>query len=1095
MDRKYWIHRSFKKPGIFINAIFGNWYNVDATDKTFVLINFNTYFQVYEVEMKNEAILMKKLVTEQPFMSKVAWVCKGPKEDNVDTFFALRQKDIINLYYNEREHIFTARSVLEIAPLATNPTKFFYKDNILLYSCEHGAICIQKTDKVNQLKCIKPCGCILDCFQIEENTITRIESGEKLVTYDFFTLSVHAEKSVHVDGMQLYYAFPFNGKVILCYTNNLFGDKEREEVLYYLYNKDDNSLTRINTFDDLDSKIVSSAPFSYSCTAVLTEDNTIHAISETDTIKRKAVPAKKMDAIIKLLPFCDNNILVVSCDNINSISLNPNDHQLSFRNNVGQQGLSVMNTTQCVPSMVTYTNTPKVCYTNHMKQGLNVGFNSQCELSDLVTGVFFCQSEKSSYLVVSFENSSKIFEISPTRVAPVTLPGFKENVKTIGAGSIIGKNSYLVQAKQDGVFFIPFSDQGKEQALSKVSNINFFVSTHKQFIFVTDKKKIHRYEMQNDNLKVEYPNEAQYDITALCLAGQPYGNPQAQNIFEWRSDGFAIALTESKDKNMIHFYQLEPFEPIKKGDIQVICKVSSLCGITNDRYIAGLENGLMLIIKYEKGQKSGTMLNAIQSGPGPCRLSLIDRFTVLATSLKTWRIQRTEKTIEIDPIAIHSISYAAQLSTQRFIAVTGKTMESVAFEKVNDVSLSRTKEEKVVKICPVPETPYFFTVTSNSVSLSDQKKSETWSLEKIPKEEDGEKQEIVDFALSDPFLADAVQQLQPAIAGQQPKDQKKELHMLLTILIRKGNKSIIHVHDMPKPVPNCVKTTAAIEEVVEIPFTHVATRSPINDCQPILIAATSTSLYSYAVSFEDNELHLLDRTDDCCKDITQLIVKGNKILIGDSINSVQIAEFQDTNSLKIVARDESRRRITALAPTNRPDGSFCGGDAFGNVFFYNDVHDKFTSSSGLKQVMTYNVGDIVTGVSYSSDTFNSIWYSTISGGFGGFITYTDIMLSEKGEDRKPWQRLTGEKLNFLKYVENKVSWHFAMKTNCAAFGFHCKQYPSSGIIDLDIIDLLFLLPKEIQEKIIKEYRSNFTRNDLLEIVQQFKSHFWNWKSR
>ena len=131
MDRKYWIHRSFKKPGIFINAIFGNWYNVDATDKTFVLINFNTYFQVYEVEMKNEAILMKKLVTEQPFMSKVAWVCKGPKEDNVDTFFALRQKDIINLYYNEREHIFTARSVLEIAPLATNPTKFFLRCSII----------------------------------------------------------------------------------------------------------------------------------------------------------------------------------------------------------------------------------------------------------------------------------------------------------------------------------------------------------------------------------------------------------------------------------------------------------------------------------------------------------------------------------------------------------------------------------------------------------------------------------------------------------------------------------------------------------------------------------------------------------------------------------------------------------------------------------------------------------------------------------------------------------------------------------------------------------------------------------------------------
>jgi hypothetical protein len=194
----------------------------------------------------------------------------------------------------------------------------------------------------------------------------------------------------------------------------------------------------------------------------------------------------------------------------------------------------------------------------------------------------------------------------------------------------------------------------------------------------------------------------------------------------------------------------------------------------------------------------------------------------------------------------------------------------------------------------------------------------------------------------------------------------------------------------------------------------------------------------------------------------------SRVYVGDSARSVKLAQYMDdTKQLQIVCEEGCMRSVTALASYSLTGA--CGGDTLGNLFVVDyaqvspTAFDRVVFRAGrrLPAKMNFHVGEVISGVSFTSDIFDCLWYNTICGAMGGII----VAPAKPDVD---WLGEHTKRLRLLRAVEMEVSHMFAELTKCDHLKFRNRYFPAANVVDFDMIELFSGLNEERKERIAKK---------------------------
>jgi hypothetical protein len=190
----------------------------------------------------------------------------------------------------------------------------------------------------------------------------------------------------------------------------------------------------------------------------------------------------------------------------------------------------------------------------------------------------------------------------------------------------------------------------------------------------------------------------------------------------------------------------------------------------------------------------------------------------------------------------------------------------------------------------------------------------------------------------------------------------------------------------------------------------------------------------------------------------------SRVYVGDSARSVKLVQYMDdTKQLQILCEEGCLRSVTALSSYSSTGSA--GGDGLGNLFVvdYAQVNatafdrSVFRAGRRLPAKMNFHVEEVGSGVSFTSDVFDCVWYNTICGAMGGII----VAPARPDAD---WLTEHTRRLRLLRAVEMEVSHVFADLTKCDHLKFRNRYFPAANVVDFDVIELFSGLNEERKER-------------------------------
>ncbi|EAX91770.1 hypothetical protein TVAG_317590 [Trichomonas vaginalis G3] len=1074
MEKKYWIHKTIRPSTYPINFITGNWFDAVNEGIEYTIINYLTHLQVFEVKLENGIYRSMYPKILQQFMSKVYAIVKGKPENGIDTFFALRKNDIVHYIFDRKEALFKVLHVLELKPLGINPTNLFMIDSLLITSCPHGSLSSFDINNWRITKVDKPTNFVLLSFITPGKTLCRIEGGNIIAYYNPYTLELLSKKSISVTGYKLFSAFQYMDGAIICYVSETESEEGIPPMFYYI--SENVELTEVDTLVQIQQVIHEGLPFDEKSSCFFTEKMEFYQISDELNFNVTKIPVTTREEhyFTKLLPFADKVLMAIAISGESLlISPPPTKHTLVYNFEIGQMGLEVSSPLAQVPYMVSYTNTPKSNKINLIRQGIVAASKGNTTISEAVTGLYHVNYDNRKIIAVSHANSTQFIELVNQCFTQTVVQGVKENSQTIGLGVILTRVSILIHARTDGVSMI-FSDPNKPgdasiRNLENVSNVSLFASTMSQFLICFQKHRLQFISVpEADARKFNIHDfDAAIDVTAISFSGYQLVNRKEQEQVSPYADWMAIATTDGKN-HAIRVYNARNFEENQFLTISMMCPVSSMAPLTSTRMCVGLENGIVVLLNYKHGTKP-FVTNSLSIGQGPVRVSVIERYHVICTNSRTWGVSVNQKDIpKFTPVAIHSLSFVAGLGQQHFLAITGCQMELFRLDKGGELTQSKmSTKSPIVKLKPLDGTSFFFVCTKDDIKLYDIR----GMMHNF--DECGDDEVIKDFYVWE------------------PKSSKLSQTIYVSFIIEREEESIIRIYSLQRPTQQITKANSVCEGHFSKHFENITILN-CNDTHnsPFIVVSEGSDLTLISCNFETNDMSCIYHLQHLGRGIDQLTTNDDIIIVGDCSSSVTFIKYvTESRSLQIIGRDYSTRSITSLKPAL--PHSVCGGDRFGNVFYFE--LQNITQKKNLNLSMNYNIGDIITGTCFTCDNNHCIRYSTISGKLGAII-----QLGSLQKDRE-WVSSMNEKMTVLQLVQQKTSWMFASLTNCFEYEFHNKQFPSGDVLDLDIIDIFLNMafPKQVQvlESLSRYLDKKIDLEYISSSLNQFKNYFWNWKDR
>lgn len=1110
MSQSYFIHKTLRKSCNVLDVIPGKWHP-DIPNLQY-LFNNHTYFELYHFVQTSDGFKLVKFY-QQLFLSKVYSICSGPPIKELSSFFALRDYDIIQFSYDAKMKIFVLNAMSRIAlpQFLSFSNYIYYSSPILFISSARGGIgAFDFSDKKEEPSFSNQKTAVLTNFTLSKNGfIGRIEGGPVVSIFTKSPFKLYMKKNF----ANLFISKIFeldNGSLAICTRASI-----------KIININDSTAQPIEiALPPLGSQIEPVEKTDFITDVANLSSNTKLLLSALGKIfimqDTRITCIFKKSKISRIFPLTEE-LALFTYKGYEHVVYNINTKMdiSKIHSCVGQNGLFLGAQTHYIaPHTFSHSNDLLLIG----KQGLNVQTFSPFDFGEPIYGLHSFSAQNQNFIVVSFQNSSKLLEVVDTCIKVSEKVFIKENIRTLGICPLTTSQgmNLLFQVTPDGLFLYHSKLQSCDVVLDTAkkysSHIICYTSNSRQILVYDSNKTFFMIQLNlitngNDNISFN----VNFVVTAMTFSEPDKSTGLSEYVIYGVYDNAqaSIEVHQFSIDNAARVRLISEKMPSKVVSVKVTnCNVD---GVEVMKVIAGLEDGTVVVGNIDIAQRVIDKISIIQFGSYECHLTQIfPRYeypVFLALNSRPLLITIIKGLPHFCPLAHTSIGYAVAVADKPlFLLASGTTIQVASLcdidslSSANETTMTMTSFKfgsKIFSVIPIPNDRFVFVALTNSIFLFDSLKTILFHKDPLAIYHDEEIRATCSGLYSTHF------QLCVGTVKLNSEGEKiSVIRLYYNILTQQG------VQTRPPIIGECKMQVTAI---------------CIN--QQAVFAACGDTLFCFK-QFEDS-LQVVSRMSNvgvCIKSLIYLppisrgspqMMRGQKgeIYAGDVSKSVKLFRFSEkSKQFKLKAEEGTPRNITALAKYD--DRFVCGGDILGNVFILeypqiplnsNSVLDKgsFKACRRLSLKFNFFVGESITGVQFTSNIFNCLWYSTVSGGLGGFISFCD----QNGSNPtiKNWIAEFSRQIHLLKKVEMEVAHYFIRFTGCDQISFRNKFFVSTNVIDLDIIEIYLMLSEEAKLEIINNIQEtskfssvkfdNLKPTDIEFEINKVRKYFIEWHSK
>lgn len=1064
------IHRTLRNGSYILDVVKGTWHPTIETPQ--FVINFQTSLGLYTLVAKEtQAQLMQ--VIHQPFFARVMSICIGPKRNNLDTIYVLRESDILQLEFSQSERLFTLCRQHNLPSLCCCPSRIFWEHHSLIVSSHSGGLCCFDLNSQNHRPTFleKPTNCVLNTFITEERNFGRIETDSSIAIYGQDPFQLISKQSF--DNNMITNALCFLNGMVVCFSKKIIFIDEQGQRSPVQFISDD---TKIKFDSVVDSIVIS-------------DDTAIFITSKGFVMKLntnlKLTFLFQIAAVSRIFPLTDQFVL---------LTVKGGDHiifNISQKKAVGMFPAIVGLRKLYVGSQCSYLAPHAVSYYgNHLiltQQGVSLAQYSCVEIADPMYGMKTFEYGGKTYAYITHNNSTRYLEISEGEVKQISNLGLKETVQTLSVTPLKGRTSTILAQIYPECLSLVGLNSSKEYSLSGC--VSCCASNNKQIVIAFANRKIHYicYAQELETVIYDVP------FQTMCVS---LSKPDPSTGF---SEYVAFGATEGQGNGAVLKITTISIDTAARTNIlteRMPAVLSSIEFFDNTRICIGLENGCVICGEIDPKAHRFDYVQVIHLGIGPTRLapiSIRQQTSILAYNSRSVHLQINQDIIQSRPISTYPLSFASPVGGKgQILTISGKTLalKAIASPKGKLVSISKAKAPSpITDFLVLEKTHYIIVACANCLYMYDVAKN---SNQQPFVQFDGEK--IISMSAS------------------RVLNEYKNGTSFLGVVTRsnKSKKSILRLYTITCLNQCNVQFSNPVVGRIDREINAVCCIILSNNGH--LVAATNTDLYFFKQVKTVNGAELMMAGLPCENigvSIKYLIsTNENLIYVGDAERSVKLVKYDDERKeFQALFEEGFPRKISAISQFQ--DTSICGGDCLGNVFIFEHSpilacqapidQELFNASRRLTMKLNYYIGDVITGTYFTSDQCNYLWYSTVCGEFGGFM----IPGASPSTD---WLTEYTKELKLLKNLEIEITTTFFMLTGGDQISFRNKHYPACNVIDLDVIDLFTKFSDERKLKIAKKVTELLKiptqkPNDGISVkriefeISKFKNYFWYWQKK
>ncbi|OHT11607.1 hypothetical protein TRFO_18863 [Tritrichomonas foetus] len=1046
MSWRSFIHKTLRRSSYLLNTLEGCWLpHIQAAQFIF---HYGTSFEIFVLNSTNTL----ELYYSQPLFCKVPFICSGPSINELDTFFALRDADILQLIYKESEGIFVKVRRINLPKLCRNPTFAIYKDKNLIVSATHGGICTINIE-INQISTEKPTNCVLHTFPIASSYLLRIESGPAFSIYNLPDGSLVESNSIE----SVQYAFPYCDSYI-SFNNDLF-------TIHQIHDKNNSQneelilrLPDINQSISPHNRVIDYATITTTSTCILTENGHLFQIYQ-DEFEYFAT----FEHSYRIFALT-SSLLLISRHGLNHILYDVIEKVIIQE----IQAISaVTNFTFHDNRFITLTDNSFIA----TQQGIKIQELSCFETDEQIYGLFSFNQLGKTFFSISYENRTDVLELNGDSLTQVIEnPAIRTDVRTIGIASLFP--NLLIQFFDNGFTFL--SKNHRKDRILKNTKIVCYASTTKEFICILS-DLTGKYGKLNDTKVKIIDIQFKISVTSIAFI-------EDTEYFVYGGNDSTIYLGNIHNKNELSQYVLS-----KVPSIPV-----SLKFIDKKKLAIGFEDGTMAVGEVDISSLLLRDTTLVQLGEKA--VTLVEDF---ALSNKMYHLNVKNDTLNIAPINNKvTPEFIAPLQIGKYlmssqnkiyaIALCGKELEMddrhYHMENHSEKCLS-CKNHIIIASNKVISK---FNIENNQVKELFYFKNETFQfMTKF----DQNRICVITQASSNPEKngnyfhdkygnSDSNEEEQYQIdIGDSESDSDRKFEIEMDKNNNKDQYSFIHN----------VRFINLIDDNITLSLQLPETINAICEFKDGILIGTGNSILFYKEN--NGKYQIVSRTSNIGTEIMFLIVNNEKVFVADKRISVLVLEYEESfQNFKIIGQEAIPRKILSIC---KYGDSITGSDIQGNIFSFDSlskiVSDLSATSSmfqGCRKLnlkMCFNIGEIIVDIHSQKAQMNAILYSTVNGSFGAFLEKEPNNFSLRMD-------LEGKFLT-LSLLQTVLERQLLSLSDIDHYAFRNAMYPSESVIDIDLINTYLQFSDNKKERIAQEVSKSLSARKVEIIIRNVNQIF------
>jgi hypothetical protein len=685
-------------------------------------------------------------------------------------------------------------------------------------------------------------------------------------------------------------------------------------------------------------------------------------------------------------------------------------------------------------------------------QGRDVRVFSPFELPDFPNGLFQFGSHSRRYILFSFPGQSMLYEVNGQELVPDTSLGIDTKATTLDVSDVL-KKGHSCPVQFTPREFVPLSPSIVRVEQKLPFDVIFVASNRCQLACYTGDRTIRLQDasVSEPGQSDVYTLEDDQTVTAIALSP-----PNAKGCSKY----IVMGVRNQRGHFLVRFdrFSADPsFRNLHKRSIEdrVPCPVVSILFVGDTkpyRVLLGLDQGTIYFCLPDLRLRHLADVQSLRIGDGPVRFCRLGPTEVLALCSRPCLLSMGPR-LRVDPLLCDSLSFAVPLGDPGlFLGVSSRLVSCYSMTDKSPVVIRPLVDPtlQAVSFCMIDGTRFVLIGHQFGLSLQDLASGRTYLAAKFVS------RELV-IQLSLPF---------PIQKPLGPPDA-----FLVAALGRAhGNSPSDYIYGIRLFRVDATESVPTVQQMGSL---------LIGSSRPMSLSAAASGPVAFIVAAFASRIGLYRLQGDTFVVVAESVIPGSAlrhigvpwtrhpqlvVWAADRSRSVSFLKYsEETRSFHVVAGEGFPRVISAFALDRR---DIWVGDRQGNVVKFDAPPDiGQMPARRLRSGMHYYVGSAVTAVAVSEHRFRFVWYHTINGSLGGFMT----LVVAAGENA--FQRLIERSLRTLKDVEYEMAQYFFKRTACDHIAFRNKYGVALNVVDLDLLQYFGQINDDKKREIAEKVKS------------------------